>query len=79
MNLKKVICICTAAATIASLGTCASVMAADGKDYKIAVVPKMTNIAWFQRMEDGVNEYNDKTERMFSMAAQQKVRTRLHM
>ena len=53
MNLKKVICICTAAATIASLGTCANVMAADGKDYKIAVVPKMTNIAWFQRMEDG--------------------------
>lgn len=51
MNLKKVICICTAAATIASLGTCASVMAADGKDYKIAVVPKMTNIAWFQRMD----------------------------
>lgn len=60
MNLKKVICICTAAATIASLGTCANVMAADGKDYKIAVVPKMTNIAWFQRMEDGVNEYNDE-------------------
>ncbi len=28
------------------------------KDYKIAVVPKMTNIAWFQRMEDGVKEYN---------------------
>ena len=51
MNLEKVICICTAAATIASLGTCASVMAADGKDYKIAVVPKMTNIAWFQRMD----------------------------
>lgn len=31
----------------------------DAKDYKIAVVPKMTNIAWFQRMEDGVNSYND--------------------
>lgn len=32
----------------------------DAKSYKIAVVPKMTNIAWFQRMEDGVNEYNEK-------------------
>ncbi|MGN0255609.1 MAG: substrate-binding domain-containing protein [Chordicoccus sp.] len=30
----------------------------DAKDYKIAVVPKMTNIAWFQRMEDGVKDYN---------------------
>ncbi len=30
------------------------------KDYKIAVVPKMTNIAWFQRMEDGINAYNDE-------------------
>lgn len=32
----------------------------DAKDYKIAVVPKMTNIAWFQRMEDGVKDYNKK-------------------
>ena len=30
-----------------------------GNDYKIAVVPKMTNIGWFQRMEVGVNEYNE--------------------
>lgn len=29
-------------------------------DYKIAVVPKMTNIGWFQRMEEGVNEYNEE-------------------
>ena len=29
-----------------------------GGDYKIAVVPKMTNIGWFQRMEEGVNDYN---------------------
>ncbi|WP_069998979.1 autoinducer 2 ABC transporter substrate-binding protein [Cellulosilyticum sp. I15G10I2] len=27
------------------------------KSYKIAVVPKLTSIAWFQRMEVGVNEY----------------------
>ncbi len=29
-----------------------------GTDYKIAVVPKMTNIGWFQRMEEGVKAYN---------------------
>lgn len=28
-------------------------------DYKIAVVPKMTNLAWFERMEEGVADYND--------------------
>lgn len=33
--------------------------AASGEGYKIAVVPKMTNIGWFQRMEQGVNEYNE--------------------
>lgn len=27
--------------------------------YKIAIVPKMTNIGWFQRMEVGVKEYNE--------------------
>lgn len=31
----------------------------DAGSYKIAVVPKMTNIGWFQRMEQGVNEYNE--------------------
>lgn len=31
---------------------------AAGGEYKIAVVPKMTNIGWFQRMEQGVNDYN---------------------
>ncbi|MCR4908070.1 MAG: substrate-binding domain-containing protein [Lachnospiraceae bacterium] len=35
--------------------------AASGTSYKIAVVPKMTNIAWFQRMEEGVNQYNEET------------------
>ena len=29
------------------------------EDYTIAVVPKMTSIAWFQRMEVGVNEYKE--------------------
>ena len=31
---------------------------ANGASYKIAVVPKMTNIGWFQRMEEGVKAYN---------------------
>ncbi len=31
------------------------------EDYTIAVVPKMTSIAWFQRMEVGVNEYVEET------------------
>lgn len=33
----------------------------DGKGYTIAVVPKMTSIAWFQRMEVGVKEYAKET------------------
>lgn len=36
-----------------------AVFAAD--DYTIAVVPKMTSIAWFQRMEEGVLQYVDET------------------
>ena len=34
--------------------------AAGGTAYKIAVVPKMTNIGWFQRMEEGVKNYNNE-------------------
>lgn len=30
-------------------------------NYKIAVVPKLTSIAWFQRMEAGVKEYASET------------------
>ncbi len=30
-------------------------------DYTIAVVPKMTSIAWFQRMEEGVKDYASRT------------------
>ena len=56
----------TAASTPASTpagSTAASSEAAGGTgtDYKIAVVPKMTNIAWFQRMEEGVDAYNEET------------------
>lgn len=30
-----------------------------GSNWKIAVVPKMTSIAWFERMENGVKMYNE--------------------
>jgi simple sugar transport system substrate-binding protein len=33
--------------------------AAGDKVWKIAVVPKMTSIAWFERMENGVKMYNE--------------------
>lgn len=33
----------------------------NSKDYTIAVVPKLTSIAWFQRMEVGVKEYAKET------------------
>lgn len=46
----------TAAACVIALTAMTGSAFAD--DYKIAVVPKMTNIGWFQRMEEGVNEYN---------------------
>lgn len=34
---------------------------ANEKDYRIAVVPKLTSISWFQRMEVGVKEYAKET------------------
>ncbi|HBU11743.1 MAG TPA: LacI family transcriptional regulator, partial [Clostridiales bacterium] len=34
--------------------------AAAGGSWKIAVVPKMTSIAWFERMENGVKMYNEQ-------------------
>lgn len=49
--------------TSAAAGSSASTSATSSsgsKSYKIAVVPKMTNIAWFQRMEDGVKAYNQE-------------------
>ena len=32
-----------------------------GKKYRIAVVPKLTSISWFQRMEVGVKDYAKET------------------
>ncbi|MDY4545471.1 MAG: substrate-binding domain-containing protein [Candidatus Choladocola sp.] len=48
----------TEAADTADTSADAEAEESKGGDYKIAVVPKMTNIGWFQRMEEGVNDYN---------------------
>ena len=48
----------TEAADTADTSADATAEESKGGDYKIAVVPKMTNIGWFQRMEEGVNDYN---------------------
>jgi len=45
--------------TMVLLFSSVAVFAAD--EYTIAVVPKMTSIAWFQRMEEGVLQYVDET------------------
>ena len=57
---KRGISIALCGAMVASLMGSMSASAADG--YTIAVVPKLTSIAWFQRMEVGVNEWNDANE-----------------
>ena len=57
---KRGISIALCGAMVASLMGSMSASAADG--YTIAVVPKLTSIAWFQRMEVGVNEWNDAHE-----------------
>lgn len=44
---------------VLTVGVFAPVAAAG--DYTIAVVPKLTSIAWFQRMEVGVNEFAEET------------------
>lgn len=75
MKFNKVVSVLASAAMAASLlaapafageteaatEAAGDLIGAEGTQYKIAVVPKMTNIAWFQRMEDGVNEYNEET------------------
>ncbi len=50
-----------APAADAAADAAADTGASAGTSYKIAVVPKMTNIAWFQRMEEGVKQYNEET------------------
>lgn len=54
MKKKAIVISIMAAMAVSACGAAAS-----AEEYKIAVVPKMTNIGWFQRMEEGVNEYNE--------------------
>lgn len=74
MNIRKTIikglAAVLAVGTLTSVAGCGGQLdgnAADGggsgDDYTIAVVPKMTGITWFQRMEAGVNEYVKETGR----------------
>ena len=71
---KRILATIMAAMMVFSLAACGSVdkqndTAKDDKKtedkkedgYTIAVVPKMTSIAWFQRMEVGVKEYAKET------------------
>lgn len=62
-NLKKALGVVLTVAMAASAVAAVPAMAEEktAADYKIAVVPKMTSIAWFQRMEEGVNAYNEET------------------
>lgn len=70
---KRLVAVLMAATMVFSLVACGSVDDKSSTDkskskteksedgYTIAVVPKMTSIAWFQRMEVGVNEYAEET------------------
>lgn len=50
-----------AAAEASAEGAGDAAASGDSAGYKIAVVPKLTSIAWFQRMEVGVKEYAEET------------------
>ena len=59
MNQKKVLVLGLAAMTALSSAVVAN--AGDAGDYTIAVVPKLTALAWYERMEEGVDEYAEET------------------
>ncbi len=56
---KKMVLVLALILVVASFAFAGGAKEAAGakKDYKIAVVPKLTSIAWFQRMEVGVKEF----------------------
>lgn len=72
--MKKFVSVLLALMLVFSLAACSSGTADEGSSnddaaaadeggdsdgYKIAIVPKMTSIAWFERMEVGINDYNE--------------------
>lgn len=59
MRQKKVLVLGLAAMT--ALSSTAVASAAEAGDYTIAVVPKLTALAWYERMEEGVDEYAQET------------------
>ena len=62
-NMKKVLmaACCAVLAMGAVFAGGSKDKAAGKKGYRIAVVPKLTSISWFERMEVGVNEYAKAT------------------
>ena len=57
--MKKFVAMLLALLMVLSLAACGAPADEGGDDgYKIAIVPKMTSIAWFERMEVGIKEYN---------------------
>jgi len=60
--MKKFVAMLLALMMVLSLAACGGgeTGGETGDDgYKIAIVPKMTSIAWFERMEVGIKEYNE--------------------
>ncbi len=63
MRMRKIVALALVLALVLTLCGCESSGAvktekSDKNGYKIAVVPKTISISWFQRMEQGVKEYN---------------------
>ena len=59
--MKKFVAMLLALMMVLSLAACGAPADDQGgadDGYKIAIVPKMTSIAWFERMEAGIKDYN---------------------
>ena len=63
---KRLLSILLASAMVVSLAACGAVdesttdssdSSSDSSSYTIAVVPKTTSLSWYERMEEGVQEY----------------------
>ncbi|HBL41469.1 MAG TPA: LacI family transcriptional regulator, partial [Ruminococcaceae bacterium] len=54
--MTTLVCVCC----FASCSGEAPATADTAEGYKIAFVPKLTSVSWFERMEDAVNTYNEE-------------------